>query len=124
MEDKSRMARSLRPRSRPPESGPRRRKLKAVSAASSVCEREPGDRESGDRESGDRESGDHRLPHSPAHPTASLAALSPPYPPPHAGQIREGGAPQPVKDHPAAPNQDAEAQPVPATVYPHNIDVE
>jgi polyhydroxyalkanoate synthase len=56
----------------------------------------------------------------PTQPTASLAALPAPSPPTHARE----GSPQPVKDHPAAPNQDAEAQPVPATVYPHNIDVE
>src|SRR5713101_8207119 len=118
MDDKSRMARSPRPRSKPPASGPRRRKPEGASASGSV--REPSD----------------RLPHSPAQPKASLAALPPPYPPLHAGEVitrdsppppaRESreGLPQPVKGSPAAPSPNAGTQPAPAAAYPYNIDVE
>src|SRR5713101_3155654 len=118
MDDKSRMARSPRPRSKPPASGPRRRKPEGASASGSV--REPSD----------------RLPHSPAQPKASLAALPPPYPPLHAGEVitrdsppppaRESreGLPQPVKGSPAAPSPDAVPQPAPAEASAYNIDVE
>src|SRR5215471_3608859 len=132
MEEKSRMARSRRPRSRHRESGPpRRRKLKAAPASLVACE--PHD----------------RLPDSPAQPTGAqatpLAIREPPQPneaprvapnppagaepaQPTGGQatplaIRE--PPQPNEAPRVAPNPPAGAQPAPPTAtYPSNIDVE
>src|SRR6266404_2590259 len=105
MEDKSRMARSPMPRSKP---GPRRRKMKAMPAPGGV--RKP----------------NNRLPHSPAPPTAPpvAVALPPPYPYPAARDGKEGGPPQPVIIPPVAPNPDAFVQPAPAEANPYNIDVE
>src|SRR5215468_12621713 len=97
MEEKSRMARSRRPRSRHRESGPpRRRKLKAAPASLVACE--PHD----------------RLPDSPAQPTGAQATPL---------AIRE--PPQPNEAPRVAPNPPAGAQPAPPTAtYPANIDVE
>src|SRR5215467_11541240 len=95
MKDKSRTARSSRPRSKPRESGPRERKLKAVSVLSDV--REPRD----------------GSPHAPAQPTASLAIVPPLSPPPHATKGGEGGALQPVESSRPAANLDARVQPAP-----------
>src|SRR5262249_10315253 len=115
MDDKSRMARSPRPRNKP---GPRRRTMKPVSAPNEVHKLNT------------------QLTHSPPQPKASLTALPPPYPllhagevmnrdpPPQAGESREGGAPQPAKGPHAAPSPEAETQPPPAAAYPYNIDVE
>src|SRR5215470_19402674 len=107
MEDKSRMARSPMPRSKP---GPRRRKMKAEPAPSGV--RKPS----------------NRLPHSPAPPPAPPVAVPPLHPSPQAREGQAGGLPQPVITPsvipPVAPKPDALVQPAPAQVNLYNIDVE
>src|SRR5215813_9506055 len=95
MEDKSRMARSPMPRSKP---GPRR-KVKGVSAPRSV-----------------RKSS-NPLPYLPAQPAAAPRPSHP------SSRAEEGGeAMQSVKKPSTAPA--ALVQPTPADVYPRNIDAE
>src|SRR5215471_13457769 len=106
MEDKSRIAQSPRPRRKRPQSSSCPHKLKALSTSSGV-----------------RELSDS-LPHSPAQPKASLAALPPP---PSTSGNEEGreDAPQLVKNPTEARlHTDAGARPTPAAAYPYNIDVE
>src|SRR5215467_6704505 len=127
------MARSQRPRRRPPEAGPpRRRKLKAASKSLVACE--PHD----------------ALPDSPAQaaaaPAVSTAIQQAPQPieaapvtpnpaaavqptpmeaspaPAVSTAIRQ--APQPIEAAPVTPNPAAGVQPVPTEAYPANIDVE
>jgi polyhydroxyalkanoate synthase len=105
MEDKSRMARSPMPRSKP---GPRRRKMKmpemkALPAPGSVRK------------------ANSRLPHAAALATVPPATQPAPCPSP---QGQEGGPRQPVVIPSAPPNSDAVPQPAPAQTSAYNINVE